>query len=149
MAASKAGSARVHHLHYTLEDYLAFEASTDAKHEYLDGAIYAMAGGTPEHAALASAAHWAALRAAAEGEMHSGHLRFAGFRIEATGLLTYPDVSVVCGPVKRDAADPNSATNPTLILEVLSRSTEEYDRTEKFEHYQELSSLRAYVLVSH
>jgi len=64
-------------------------------------------------------------------------------------LATYPDVTVIGGPSERDEADPQSVTNPTVIIEVLSRSTEEYDAGDKFEHYKTLPSLRQYVLVSH
>ena len=69
--------------------------------------------------------------------------------MRATGLATYPDVTVVCGARERDPEDAQAVTNPTLIVEVLSRSTEEYDRGDKFEHYKRLPSLREYVLVSH
>jgi Uma2 family endonuclease len=65
-----------------------------------------------------------------------------------TGLTTYPDITVVCGPREIDVTDPLAVTNPTLVVEVLSRSTEKYDRGEKFEHYKTLASLRQYVLVS-
>ena len=77
---------------------------------------------------------------------HDADLRV---RVPATGLTTYPDVTVVCGPRERDAQDAQAVTNPTLIVEVLSRSTEEYDRGDKFEHYKSLASLRQYVLVSY
>ena len=66
-----------------------------------------------------------------------------------SGLATYPDVTIVCGPSKRDENDPQAVTNPTLIVEVLSRSTEDYDAGDKFEHYKTLSSLQEYVLLSH
>ena len=64
-------------------------------------------------------------------------------------LATYPDVTVICGPTERDETDLQAVTNPALIIEVLSRSTEEYDAGDKFEHYKTLPSLRQYVLVSH
>jgi Uma2 family endonuclease len=70
-------------------------------------------------------------------------------RVLATGLATYPDATIVCGPLERDPEDRNAVTNPTLIAEVLSRGTEEYDRGDKFEHYKRIPSLRQYVLVSH
>ena len=66
-----------------------------------------------------------------------------------TGLTTYPDVTVICGAREIDGIDPLAITNPTLIVEVLSRSTEEYDSGDKFEHYKTFPSLREYVLVSH
>ena len=69
-------------------------------------------------------------------------------RVEATGLATYPDLSVVCRPRERHPEDPNAFTNPVLLAEVLSPSTEGYDRGEKFRHYRAIPSLRHYLLVS-
>jgi len=139
--------APAHTIHYTYTEYLRFEESSNVKHEFLDGQIYAMAGGTPEHAALAAAVIgllFSALR-------RSGCRAYdADLRVRTpSGLSTYPDVTVVCGPVDRDREDEQAVTNPTLIVEVLSRSTEEYDRGDKFEHYKSIGSLRQYVLVSH
>jgi Uma2 family endonuclease len=137
-----------HRLDYTYAEYLAFEASSNVKHEFLDGQIYAMAGGTPDHAALASALTGLLFPALRRGRCraYDSDLRV---RVPATGLTTYPDLTVVCGPREHDARDPQAVTNPTLIVEVLSRSTEAYDRGEKFEHYKSLPSLRQYVLVSY
>jgi Uma2 family endonuclease len=137
-----------HRIHYTYAEYLTLEASSNVKHEYLDGQIHAMAGGTPEHAALAAAVIGLLFPELRRGRCraHDADLRV---RVPATGLSTYPDVTVVRGPRERDPEDAQAVTNPTLIIEVLSRSTEEYDRGDKFEHYKSLPSLRQYVLVSH
>lgn len=134
--------------HYTYEDYRRFEDGTDAKHEYLDGQILAMAGGTPEHAALATAMIGLLERQLIGRPCYpfSSDLRV---RVRATGLATYPDVTVVCGELERDPEDPNAAVNPTLLVEVLSASTEDYDRGEKAAHYRRIPSLREYLLVSH
>lgn len=70
-------------------------------------------------------------------------------RAPESGLGTYPDVSVICGPWERDPEDARTILNPTVLVEVLSPSTEEYDRGEKFELYQTIPSLQAYVLVAH
>jgi Uma2 family endonuclease len=132
---------------YTYAEYLAFEASSNVKHEFLDRQIYAMAGGTPEHAALT-----AAVTGLLFAQLRDCRCRAydAGLRVRTrSGLSTYPDVTVICGPTERDEADPQAVTNPALIIEVLSRSTEEYDAGDKFEHYKALPSLRQYVLVSH
>jgi Uma2 family endonuclease len=137
-----------HHIRYEWSDYLALEASSNVKHEFLDGQIYAMAGGTPEHAALAAAVVgllFAQLRGG-RCRIHDADLRV---RVLETGLATYPDVTVVCGRFERDPSDENAITNPILIVEVLSRSTEEYDRGDKFEHYKRIPSLRQYMIVSH
>lgn len=130
-----------------LRDYLSFEASSNVKHEYLGGQIYAMAGGTPEHAALA-----AAFIGQLYAQLRTGRCRpydAVRVRVREADLLTYPDVTIVCGPVERDREDPLSAVNPTVLVEVLSDSTERYDRGEKFEHYKKLPSLQQYVLVAH
>jgi len=141
-------SAAAHRVYYTWADYLALEAASNVKHEYLDGQIYAMAGGTPDHAALQAAVLGLLVPQLLAGRCraYSADLRV---RVLATGLATYPDVSVVCGARELDPENKNTVTNPTLLLEVLSPSTEEYDRGEKFEHYQRIPSLGTYVLVSH
>ena len=144
---SLAMGSPAHRLRYTDTEYLALEASSNVKHEFLDGQIYAMAGGTPEHAALAAAVIgllFPALRAG-RCRAHDADLRV---RVPATGLTTYPDVTVICGPRELDPGDRQAVTNPTLIVEVLSRSTEDYDRGDKFDHYRQLPSLQQYVLVS-
>jgi len=133
---------------YSYEDYRRFEEATDAKHEYLRGQILAMAGGTPEHAALATAAIGLFVQRLGGGPCHpfSSDLRV---RVRATGLATYPDVIVICGDLERDPEDPNAATNPALLIEVLSPATEAYDRGEKWDHYRTIASLREYLLISH
>src|SRR3954470_21049245 len=135
------------HSAHTYAEYLALEASSNVKHEFLGGQIYAMAGGTPEHAALA-----AAVIGLLFPQLRGRGCRAydADLRVRTrSGLATYPDVTVICGPTERDENDPQAVTNPALIIEVLSRSTEKYDTGDKFEHYKTLSSLRQYVLVSH
>ena len=125
--------------------YLELERTTDQRHEYLRGLVYAMAGGSLAHSALEVAVA-AELRALARGcQVFSSD---AKIRVETTGLSTYPDVSVICGTVERDPADKHAIRNPTVLVEVLSPSTEAYDRGEKFAHYRELRSLRTYVLVA-
>jgi Uma2 family endonuclease len=137
-----------HRINYSRSDYLSLEASSNVKHEFLDGQIYGLAGGTPEHADLKAAVIgmvFAQIRGGA-CRAHDADLRV---RVLETGLSTYPDMTVVCGSSERDPEDSNAVTNPTLIVEVLSNSTEEYDRGDKFEHYKRIACLREYVLVSH
>lgn len=132
---------------YTLRDYLDVEEVSVVRHELIDGEIVAMAGGTPEHAALAGAI-LALLGGQLRGQpcrTYSADLRI---RVESTGLATYADASVVCDPVLRDPRSPTHVVNPTVVFEVLSPSTENYDRGEKREHYQQIDSLREYVLLS-
>jgi Uma2 family endonuclease len=137
--------ARLHA--YTYADYLAHESASNVKHEYLDGEIYAMAGGTPEHASLAVAIA-SSLRNQLAGRscrVFSSDLRV---RVVGTGLTTYPDVSVVCGPLERDPESQETVLNPTVLVEVLSDGTERYDRGEKFEHYKRIPAFQEYVLAS-
>ena len=133
---------------YTFDEYLALEESSAVRHEFLAGEIYAMAGGTPRHAALSVAVSAAILAQVRGGpcRVHSSDLRV---RALATGLTTYPDVTVVCGPYETDPRSQNTIVNPRLVVEVTSDSTEEYDRGEKLESYQRVPSLEAVVLVSH
>jgi len=134
-------------LHHTYAEYLEVEARSDVRHEYLDGEIYAMAGGTPEHAILAGRVG-ALLSAQLEREcrLASSDMKVA---IVATGLTTYPDLSIVCGPLERDPRDPNAVTNPLLLVEITSPSTQDYDRGDKLEHYRRIASLQVVLIVSH
>jgi Uma2 family endonuclease len=133
-------------LTYTFAEYLALEAKGETKHEYINGEIFAMAGGTPDHAALAAAVIRLLGTALLDRpcRVYTSDLRI---RVLATGLATYPDVSVVCRPFEPDPEDANTAVNPVVIVEVLSDSTEAYDRGEKFAHYRRIPSLRDYLLV--
>lgn len=134
-------------LHYTHEEYLTTLAMSEVKLEYCDGDIYAMAGGTPQHAELA-ASMIGILVNATQGRCRvaSSDLRI---RIDATDLFAFPDVTVRCGEPVYAAMDRHSLTNPTLLVEVTSNSTEEYDRGAKLWHYQQCPSVRAVLLVSH
>jgi Uma2 family endonuclease len=118
---------------YTYADYLAFEATSNVKHEFFDGQIYGMAGGTPEHAAL-QAAVIGLLFSQLDGSPHRPHASDLRVRVPAPGLATYPDVTVIGGPPERDAQHTATILNPTLIVEVLSDSTENFDRNDKFPH---------------
>src|SRR5690348_8325952 len=133
--------------HYTLEDYLGVEEMSAVKHEYVDGEIFAMAGGTPEHAALSAAAVVLFGQKLGRGPCrpYASDLRL---RVLATGLATYADATIVCGEPNRDPNSPTHVTNPKVIVEVLSASTEDYDRGEKREQYQRIDALREYVLVA-
>jgi Uma2 family endonuclease len=131
---------------YTFKEYLELEEMAGARHEFFDGEIYAMAGGTPEHAAATAAITVMLGQQLGAGpfRVYSSDLRV---RVLATCLATYPDVTVICGPSERHPESPTHVTNPTAIVEVLSRSTAEYDRGEKLYHYQRIASLMAIVLV--
>ncbi|MCL2776675.1 MAG: Uma2 family endonuclease [Polyangiaceae bacterium] len=133
---------------FTEAEYLALEKASDHKHEFVDGAILAMAGARPAHNALAShvAAALVALTRGRDCLTLSSDQRV---HVPATKLYTYPDVTVACGERRYDDADPPSLLNPTLVVEVTSDSTEDFDRGKKFLHYQSIIELRDYVIVSH
>ena len=138
-------SVSVRHHRHSFRDYLAVEEISTVKHEFLDGEIYAMAGGTVLHAAL-SAAMLAALHQQLGGRcrVFSSDLRI---RVRATGLASYPDVTVVCGATETDPESADTVVNPTLVVEVLSPSTMDYDLGEKFDHYRQVPSLTAVIYV--
>ncbi len=117
----------------TYAEYLALEGASAEKHEFLDDEVFAMAGGTVEHAALAASFTAALVKALGDRpcRVFSSDLRV---RVGATGLTTYPDLSVACGKAETDAEDPHALVNPVLIVEILSDSTEAYDRGEKAAH---------------
>ena len=133
---------------YTFVDYLALERESEIKHEFDAGEILAMAGGTARHSALA-----VNVAVALSSTRPAGCTVFQSdmrVRVIATGRATYPDVSMVCGPIEYDPEDTARTTikNPVLIAEVLSVTTEKSDRGNKWMHYQRIPSLQEYVLVS-
>jgi Uma2 family endonuclease len=140
-----ANDALAHRITYA--DYVLSEATSEVKHEWLDGEVFAMAGGNPEHAALAAAMQGVFSRehAGKPCRPFSSDLRV---RVQATGLGTYPDITVVCNKLEVDPDDKNSVVNPTVLVEILSASTESYDRGKKFAHYKQIPSLAHYVLVA-
>jgi Uma2 family endonuclease len=130
-------------------EYLAIEEMNPVRHEFCDGEVWAMAGGSPDHAAIAINVA-SVLREQLRGRpcrVFGSDLRI---RVRASGLATYPDASVVCSRLEVDPDDPSGHTvvNPTLLVEVLSPSTEAYDRGEKLAHYKRIPSLREVVLVA-
>jgi Uma2 family endonuclease len=128
-------------------EYLELEEKSPTRHEWLDGEIYDMSGGTLDHAGLAAAVI-RRLGNQLEGKRCRVFTTDLKIRVLATGLATYPDASVICGRAELDPDSPKTTvTNPTVLVEVLSDSTEAYDRGEKFAHYRRLPSLREYVLV--
>jgi Uma2 family endonuclease len=140
-------STSVRRLHYSYAEYLALEEESSVRHEFLDGEIYAMAGGSPDHAALA-----AGLIAILGPRLPPGCRAFTSdlrVRIAATGLSTYPDAAVICGRTVRSTEDPLAVVNPVLLVEVTSPSTEDYDRGDKLRHYKSLPSVREVLVISH
>jgi len=134
-------------VHHSYADYLSALEMSDVKLEYCEGEIYAIAGGTPAHAELAAAL--TALLSNALGKdcrIFSSDLKV---RIEPTDLSAFPDVTVVCGERQLSPIDKNAVTNPTLLVEVTSHSTEDYDRGEKLSHYKQCASVTTILLASH
>lgn len=129
------------------EEYLQIERAAEFKSEYFAGEMFGMAGGSPAHALIGGNV----LRNLGN-QLQSGRCvpYNSDLRIEisTTGLYTYPDVSIICGPLQFSDLGDDIVTNPALIVEVLSDSTEAYDRGTKFDHYRTISTLREYVLVS-
>jgi len=130
----------------TEEEYLRLERAAEYKSEFVGGEIFAMSGGSLRHSRLG--VRWATQL---ENKLADGpcsvYSSDAKVRTPSTESYVYPDVSVVCGEAATYADSDDILTNPTLVVEVLSPSTSNYDRGKKFELYREIPSLREYVLV--
>ena len=131
----------------TPAEYLAFERAAEEKHEYADGEIFAMAGCSREHSLISGNVYGELGLALLDRpcELHTAHMRV---KIAATGRYVYPDASVVCDEPIFEDAGVDTLLNPKLIVEVLSDSTEAYDRGDKFEQYRSIPSFTDYVLIS-
>ena len=131
----------------TPEEYLAFERKATTKHEYLNGQIVAMSGASFAHNFIT-----VNIATSLNIQLMEGECRVAtsDMRVKVTQIDSYfyPDVVVVCGEPRAEDDTFDTLLNPTLIVEVLSPSTEGYDRGEKFEHYQQIASLKDYILIS-
>jgi len=133
--------------HYTPEEYLAIERGSEGKSEYYGGEIFAMSGASERHNLIA-ANILAGLHAQFRGRPCKVYTSDMRVKVNPTGLYTYPDVVALCGEARFDDEQKDTLLNPTLIIEVLSKSTEAYDRGEKFAHYRKVDSLTEYLLVS-
>jgi Uma2 family endonuclease len=132
---------------YSPEEYLALERKAEYKSEYVNGQILAMSGASREHN-LISGNIFGEIRSQLRGkpcEVYIGDMRV---KVSPTGMYTYPDVVAVCGERRFEDEQIDTLTNPTAVVEVLSPSTEAYDRGVKFAHYRKLASLQEYVLVA-
>ena len=131
----------------TLEQYLVQEREAAFKSEFLRGEVFAMAGCSPNHSLIAAnfvGACWQLLRGK-PCKVFNSDLRV---KVSASGLYTYPDASVVCGELQFDDARKDTLINPTVLVEVLSESTEKYDRGAKSGHYRQITLLQEIVLIS-
>lgn len=129
----------------TPAEYLQMEEQSPVKHEYIDGQVYAMVGATDAHVTIALNLA-TALRSHVRGSGCRVYMADMKARIESLNRYFYPDILVTCDPRDRDS--PLEKRFPCLIVEVLSDSTEAFDRGDKFADYQELDSLKEYVLIS-
>jgi Uma2 family endonuclease len=129
------------------EEYLALERQAETKSEYLDGEIFAMTGASRRHNRLALNLAFALDTQLRENgcEVYVSDMRV---KVAETGLYTYPDVAVACGEPQFEDAEVDTLLNPKVVVEILSKSTEGYDRGAKAEQYRALPSLAEYVLVS-
>lgn len=131
----------------TAEEYLEFERGSDIKHEFYNGRIYAMAGAKRRHNVIALNIG-SEIREHLKGRDCEAYPSEMRVFVPRFGLYTYPDVSVVCGKPEFQDAVLDTLLNPVLLIEILSDSTESYDRGKKFQHYRSIESLQEYVLVS-
>lgn len=131
----------------TPEEYLKFELQAETKHEYFNGEIFAMSGASERHVSIVTnlVINLGVKLRGRPCKVYSTDLRL---RVNPTGLYTYPDVIVVCGERRFAENQKDTLLNPTLIIEVLSESTKDYDRGEKFTHYRTIDSLAEYITIA-
>jgi Uma2 family endonuclease len=145
MEDAMASAARI--TRYTPDQYLAMERKADTKSEYDGGFITAMAGSSPEHNTIALNTS-SEIRSQLKSRPCVVYMSDVRLCVSTTGLHTYPDVMAVCGEPRFQDDEVKTLLNPTVIVEVLSESTESYDRGRKFGHYRRLPSLQEYVLIA-
>jgi Uma2 family endonuclease len=131
----------------TPEQYLVLERQAECKSEYFDGEIFAMAGGSREHNLIVGNVI-RELGTQLKGRPCETYPSDMRVKVTETGLYTYPDVVVVCGEPQFEDEQGDTLLNPTLIIEVLSPTTEAYVRGDKSAHYRQLASLQEYVLIA-
>ena len=131
---------------WTVEKYLAFERASEEKHEFLDGEVYALAGASWNHNLIV-----ASTIASLHGQLPKPSCKIcpSDIRVKVSPTAyTYPDITIVCGTPLFEDGPPDTLVNPTVIVEVLSPSTEGHDRGKKFQEYRTLESLQEYLLIS-
>ena len=130
----------------TIEEYLDLDRESERKHEFFDGEIFAMSGGSAWHSLIiANTAR--ALGNALAGRPCWTFVSDLRLRVDATGLCTYPDVMVACGELRFADGQSDTLLNPALLVEVLSPTTADYDRGGKLTHYRSIPSVREYLLL--
>ena len=131
---------------YTREEYLEFEIASEERHEYVDGEIRLMTGGTPDHNDITSNLV-VALKLLLKGKPYRVFITDQRLWIPDRNLYTYPDVMVIEKPLQLQTGRSDTVMNPCFIAEVLSKSTQDYDHGEKFSAYRTLDSFREYLLI--
>jgi len=132
--------------HFTEEEYLAFEKAADTKHEFYRGEIFAMSGAGARHNIIFKNLYrdLAVFLKGKPCQPYGSDMRLC---IPENTLYTYPDITVYCGDIISSRQDDDTSTLPTIIIEILSPSTKNYDRGSKFKLYQDIPSLKQYVMV--
>lgn len=131
----------------TSEEYLALERTSQYKHEYFRGEIFAMAGASERHVSIVANLMYM-LVGQLKGRPCKAYANDLRLQVSPTGLYTYPDILVVCGTPHFADEQQDTLLNPTVLMEVLSESTETYDRGKKFDHYRALPSVSDYLLIA-
>ncbi|AFY72753.1 hypothetical protein Syn7502_00603 [Synechococcus sp. PCC 7502] len=131
---------------YTATEYLEFEVNAEGRHEYINGEIIPMTGGTPNHNDIASNL-LIIIKLALRGKLYRTFITDQRLWIPQLNKFTYPDVMVVSEPIQLQAGRTDSITNPLLIAEVLSQGTRSYDKDEKFTAYRTIASFQEYLLI--
>ncbi|MEL6941406.1 MAG: Uma2 family endonuclease [Bacteroidota bacterium] len=141
-------SAAAAQQYYSISEYLAFEENSTERYEYENGIIRAMSGGTINHSTLGTNITTILNNGVqTKGKNCRPFNSDLKIRIEKNNSFVYPDAMLICGDIETSEQDSNSVTNPVLIVEVLSKSTERYDRSDKFRKYCSLASFKEYVLI--
>ncbi len=131
----------------TSGEYLDLERKAEIRSEYIAGRMFAMSGASRRHNLIAGNFH-RELSSQMRGRSCEAYISDMRVKVSPTGMYTYPDIAAVCGEALFEDAEIDTLVNPMVIVEVLSESTEAYDRGEKFAHYRRLETLREYVLVA-
>jgi Uma2 family endonuclease len=131
---------------YTIDEYLELESQAEIRHEYIDGEILEMAGGTTNHN-LVTGNIYIALRLALKGKNYPVFIENVRLWIAQHKMFTYPDVMVIAQNPEYHGENKTTVTNPIIIIEVLSNSTRDYDLGRKFEYYRSLNCLQEYILI--
>jgi Uma2 family endonuclease len=131
----------------TPSEYLELERKSEIRSEYIAGRMFAMSGASRRHS-LITGNFYSELSSQMRGRACEAYINDLRVKVSPTGMYTYPDIVALCGEAQLEDEHVDTLLNPAVIVEVLSDSTEAYDRGEKFAHYRRLDTLREYVLVS-